>query len=106
MEQYIRTNDEGTAVLDYDELDMAARINFLQDAKQAAAAIELNLDDPDFSNAEKAEALNSAANTDADHAFGYLEKDGQDVEVDKDTRQMWIETIISELADRYSVEVE
>lgn len=106
MNKYIRTTDDGEKVLDYTYLDTATRINFLSEAERAAAAIELDLDDPDFSNAEKAEAINSAANVEADHAFGYLEtEDGESVEADKDTRQMWIETIVSELAKRYSVEV-
>lgn len=104
MKQYIRTNGEGEAVLNYDELDVAARVNFLQDAKLAAGAIELYLDDPDFSNAEKAEAINSAANVQADHEFGYLEtEDGETVEIDAETRQMWVEAVISELAQRYSI---
>lgn len=106
MNQYIRTNDDGENVLDYSYLDTAARINFLNDAEFAAADIELDLDDTDFSNAERAESINDAANAWANYAFGYLETpDGESVEVDKDTRQMWVETIISELASRYSVEV-
>ena len=106
MNKYIRTNDDGEKVLDYTYLDIAARVNFLNDAERAAAAIELDLDDPDFSNAEKAEAINSAANFEADNAFAYLETpDGESAQVDKDTRVMYVETIISELAKRYSVEV-
>jgi hypothetical protein len=107
MNKYIRTNDDGENVLDYDKLDIAARVNFLEDAKLAATTIELDLDDPDFSNAEKAEAINSAANWAAYQEFGYLEtEDGEEVEIDKPTRQMWIETIISTLAERYNVEIE
>ena len=106
MKQYIRINNEGAAVLDYSELDTAARINFLQDAQRTAASIELDLSDADFSNAEKAEALNDAAKLEADNTFAYLEtEDGEDVEIDRDTKQMFIEKIISELADRYNVEV-
>lgn len=105
MEQYIRTTN-GKAVLDYSELDTAARINFLEDAVRTAANIELDLSDADFSNAEKAESLNDAANLATKHAFGYLEtEDGEDVEIDQDTKQMFIEKIISELANRYGVEV-
>lgn len=106
MKQYIRTNDEGAAVLDYDELDTAAQINFLEDAERAAAALELDLDDPDFSNAEKAESINNAAALAATHAFGDLEtKDGEEVEIDPDTQLMFIDAIINVLAERYDVEV-
>lgn len=100
MEQYARTNNEGEMVLDYDLLDIAARTNFLQQAELEAAAIELDLTDEDFSNAEKAEAINDAAKLAADNAFAYV-----DAEVDTDTKQMFIERIISKLAERYEVEV-
>lgn len=105
MKQYVRTNSDNEKVIDYDLLDMAARINFIEDAKRFASDIEIDLSDPDFSDGEKAEAINSAATEYAGHAFYVFTDDGDEVMVERDTKQMWIEVIVSELAERYSVDV-
>lgn len=106
MNQYIRTNDEGQSELNYDLLDMAARINFLEDCKQWADAIDVDLEsEPDASDGEKAEAINDAATLTVKNQLYYLYDDeGNEVVIDQDTQQMIIDLVITELADRYSVE--
>lgn len=103
MKQYIRTNEDGEKVINYDLLDMAARINFMEDAKRFASEIELGLSDTDFSDGEKAEAINSAATECAGQAFYVFTDNGDEVLVDSDTKQQWIESVIGELEERYSV---
>lgn len=99
MEQYIRTNDEDTKVLDYDLLDTGARANFLNDVQRMADEIKLDLDDPDFSVAEKNEALNDAATV----AVNGLWLD--DAEIEQDTHNWMVERIIRSLAERYDIEL-
>lgn len=105
MKQYIRTNEEGTAVLDYALLDTADRANLLEDARLWATTIEVDLSETDASDGEKAEAINSAATFAVNYGLPESTDDGDDAEIDQDTKQMIIEVIISELAERYGVEV-
>ena len=80
MEQYIRTNDDGERVVSYELLDVAARANMLHDVDLWADNIELDLDDPDFSDA-----------------------DGATVEIEHDTRQMLIDRLETALLKKYSL---
>lgn len=105
MKQYIRTNEEGAAVLDYALLDTAARANLLEDARRWATDIEVDLSETDASDGEKAEAINSAATLAVSYGLPEETEDGDSVEIDQDTKQMIIEAIISELAERYGVDV-
>jgi hypothetical protein len=104
MNEYIRTNDEGASVLDYGLLNVADRINFLEDCRRIAANILLDLEDEDFSNAEKAESINSAASVALDHLY-LVDGNGDDVEVDPDTLNMMRDTIESALAEHYGIEL-
>jgi hypothetical protein len=103
MKQYIRTNSDNEKVIDYELLDVAARINFMEDAKRFASDIEIDLTDTDFSDGEKAEAINSVAVEYTGHAFYVFTDDGDEVFVNRDTKQMWIEVLIQELNERYAV---
>lgn len=97
MDKYIRTNDNEERVLDYDLLDIANRTNFLNDVQRLADDIELDLSDPDFSEAEKNQALNDAASL----AVGSIYLDN--AEIEGETHGWIIERIIRSLAHRYNV---
>lgn len=105
MQQFIRANDEGSNVLDYDLLDTAARINLIVAAHRWATEIEVDLDsEPDASNAEKVEAIDDQVHATVRATFDYLyTDDGADVEIDQDTRLMIEDIISSDLAERYEL---
>ncbi len=106
MNEYIRTNNEGTKVLDYDELDMAARTNFLTMLDNWADNIDVDLSETDASNAERAEAIDGTVDITVDAALAYLSDDeGDEPEVDDGTKDMIKERISKRLAERYSVEL-
>lgn len=102
MEQYIRTNEDGEREVNYDLLDMAARANMLEMADRWAESIELDLDDPDFSEAEKASACNDAAATEV-FAAEVFDADGNEIEIEPDTEQMLIDRIENRLRERYGI---
>jgi len=101
MKQYVRTNEEGDMVLDYDLLDVAARSNFLNDLKAWAGNMEVLVDfeDAEFTEAEKREAIESHVNVEIDHAN--LTVDGEEAEIEPDTRSWMQEILEAELFSRY-----
>lgn len=102
MQKYIRTNDEGNEVLDYDLLDMAARVNFTEDVHRIAREFDVDvLSEPDATNAERAEAVNDVANQFVNDALYQFDIE----QVDPDTKNWMVDTIATDLADRYDVEL-
>ena len=105
MDKYASKNDEGVYVLDYDLLDMAQRINFMNDVHNWAKSIEVDLEsEPDASNAERLEAIDNQADMTVKATFTYLYRDGEEIEVDDETQQMVIDAIASDLCERYGVQ--
>lgn len=97
MQKYIRTNDEGMEVLDYDLLDIAARANFLNDTHRIAADLDIDIvrDPAHFDEC----ALNDAANVAVNAALYAVD------EVDRDTKNWMVEIVTNDLAQRYSIEL-
>jgi hypothetical protein len=94
MNEYIRKNSDGKAVLDYALLDTASRANFLEQAARAASSIDIEDMDADMD----AEMLEGAASMVADQVFSYIEdEDGNSVLVDEITMEMFVDAIISKL---------
>jgi len=92
-EQYIRINDDGERVVDYKLLDIATYANLLIDVEDLAEDIQLDLDDADFSDAERCEACNKAA-VDAISSM-------MDAKIEPDTKSMLIEVLEEALLAKY-----
>lgn len=107
MKQFIRTNDEGNKVLDYDLLDTGARANFIEAAHRWASEITVDVEsEPDASNAEKVEAIDTQADMTVKSTLTYLYDDEENsVEIDAETQQMIIDIIANDLAKRYEVQL-
>jgi predicted protein tyrosine phosphatase len=95
MEQYIRINEFGERVVDYKLLDIASYASLLIDVENLAEDIHLDLDDTDFSDAERCDACNNAA---ADAITAMV-----DVEIEPDTKAMLIECLEAALLAKYSL---
>lgn len=102
MKQYIRTNEDGERVVDYSLLDIAGRANLLRDVELWAQNIDLDLDDAEFSEAEKNEACNNAA-ADTITAMMIYDDDGAEVEIESDTKAMLVERLESALLAKYGL---
>lgn len=107
MEQFIRTNDDGNTVLDYSELDMAARINFREEIERWAADIEVDVvSEPDASNAERISAIEDTVNHEMRIALQLLnDVSGEEVEADEDTANIVKGWMVSVLASKYDIEL-
>jgi hypothetical protein len=91
--QYIRINEDGERVVDYKLLDIATYANLLIDVEDLAEDIDLDLDDANFSDAERCEACNKAA-VDAISAMF-------DAEIEPETEAILIEVLEEELLAKY-----
>lgn len=102
MKRYIRTNDDGDKVLDYDLLDIGARANFLNDLDAWATNMNvmIDFDDPDFSDAEKAASIESHVNVELDHLNLY-DADGEEATIEEGTRAWMQEILEGDLSERY-----
>lgn len=94
MKQYIRTNEEGKKVIDYDLLDIAAQINFNTDALNFAGDLKIDLSD--FTAPERRAAVFDAVNAQAEFAFEVYDEEGDLVSVSPNTRQAWILAVANE----------
>ena len=102
MEKYIRTNDDGERVIDYRLLDVTDFANILRDLEVWADEIELDLDDPTFSDTEKVDACNNAAAT-ALYDLDVYDADGVAVEIERDTRQLLADWLGAALLRKYDL---
>lgn len=107
MEQFVRHDAEGQAVLDYDELDLAARINFREHVERWASDIEIDfLSEPDASNGERVSAIDDTVNRAMDVALQLLnDASDEEVGIDEDTVETAKEWMARRLADKYDVEL-
>jgi hypothetical protein len=103
-QQFIRTNDEGERVIDYDLLDIGARINFNEAVDRWVASIELDFECDEFTNAEKVEAIDHTVSVNVSNST-ILDKDGNEVEYSPDTAHMIRERMAQKLAERYGVKL-
>lgn len=102
MQQYIRTNEFGDRVVDYQLLDIASRDSLVRDVERLAEHIDLDLDDADFSQTEQCEACKNAA-ADAIAALMIYDYDGSDVDIERHTKSMLIELVEAALLAKYGL---
>ena len=91
MEQYIRTNDNGVKVLDYDELDTAARANFLAEVDRWAGNIEVDFSGAIFRFERVDETVNAIVGETLAHLDCKLDADHDHDQVD------FIEALVSDV---------
>lgn len=94
MKQYVRKNADGKKVLDFDLLDIAARVNFNTDALNFAGDLKIDLSD--FAKSDCRAAIRNAVEAQAEFAFEIYDEEADLVSVSPDTRQMWIDTVANE----------
>lgn len=102
MDKFVRTDAAGINVLNFDYLDIAARVNFRQMLDRWAGEIEVDLSETEATDAERAEAIDGTVNVAVDNALGNLE---DDPEIDLDTERLIKDHLLQRLLERYGLEV-
>ena len=102
MNEFVRTNDDGENVLDYDLLDLSSRINFQRAVENWATEVQISfdIDDPDFSEAEILEGFYAEANEAVNRLY-VTDAEGNVVDKDGETKIWMVEIVERSLRDRY-----
>lgn len=96
LEQFAVNN-----TINYDEMDTAQRANLLNYIDAIADNIELDLDDPDFSVAEKVAACEDAAAAMLNEDI--YTPEGEQVTIDDDTQAMLVTRLEVALLRKYNL---